>query len=213
VLATLFLLSSFPLGLFWSVVLVTLLLVGLALTIVWVGLPILALAFAIMIVLPAILLGLAPLLVSGWYGLLSERIASLVLGIGPLLSLVLVLAAAWFGGRPLITTAERSFWSLASLVVQPAYALFREAFRHAAEKLQSPDITPRRRARLRAVSTALAGLLVCALALWAVLALWPATRWVGQLWDLRLPQRLVVPTLANSGVVVGIFLAVAELDW
>jgi hypothetical protein len=45
--AVLFLLSSFPLGLFWFVVLITLLLVGLALTIVWVGLPILALAFAL----------------------------------------------------------------------------------------------------------------------------------------------------------------------
>ncbi len=48
--AVLFLLSSFPLGLFWFVVLITLLLVGLALTIVWVGLPILALAFALCIV-------------------------------------------------------------------------------------------------------------------------------------------------------------------
>ena len=43
-LSTLFLLSSFPLGLFWFVVLVLLLLAGLPLTIVWVGLPILALA-------------------------------------------------------------------------------------------------------------------------------------------------------------------------
>jgi hypothetical protein len=48
-LATLFLLSSFPLGVFWFIVLATLLLVGLPLTIVWVGLPILALAFAICI--------------------------------------------------------------------------------------------------------------------------------------------------------------------
>ena len=44
VLPTLLLLSSFPLGLLWFVVLAALLLVGLPLTIVWVGLPILALA-------------------------------------------------------------------------------------------------------------------------------------------------------------------------
>jgi len=44
VLPTLFLLSSFPLGLLWFVVLAALLLVGLPLTIVWVGLPVLALA-------------------------------------------------------------------------------------------------------------------------------------------------------------------------
>ena len=46
-LSTLFLLSSFPLGIFWFIVLTTLLLCGLSLTIVWVGLPILALAFAV----------------------------------------------------------------------------------------------------------------------------------------------------------------------
>ena len=43
-LSTLFLLSSFPLGLFWSVLLAVLLLAGFPLTIVWVGLPVLALA-------------------------------------------------------------------------------------------------------------------------------------------------------------------------
>ena len=42
--ATLFLLSSFPLGAFWFVVLTGLLSAGIALTIVWVGLPILVLA-------------------------------------------------------------------------------------------------------------------------------------------------------------------------
>ena len=46
-LSTLFLLSSFPLGLLWSVVLVVLLLIGLPLTIVWVGLPVLALAMLV----------------------------------------------------------------------------------------------------------------------------------------------------------------------
>ena len=43
-LSALFLLSSLPFGLLWFVVLATLLLMGLPLTIVWVGLPLLALA-------------------------------------------------------------------------------------------------------------------------------------------------------------------------
>jgi signal transduction histidine kinase len=49
-LSALFLLSSFPLGLLWSVVLVALLLIGLPLTIIWVGLPILALAMLVCVV-------------------------------------------------------------------------------------------------------------------------------------------------------------------
>ncbi|MFL5992602.1 MAG: sensor domain-containing protein [Rubrobacteraceae bacterium] len=46
-LSALFLLSSLPFGLLWFVVLATLLLMGLPLTIVWVGLPILALAMVV----------------------------------------------------------------------------------------------------------------------------------------------------------------------
>ena len=49
-LAALLLLSSLPLGIFWFFVLVVLVLVGLPLTIVWVGLPILALAMLVSIV-------------------------------------------------------------------------------------------------------------------------------------------------------------------
>ncbi len=171
------------------------------------------LAIAIMILMPAIVLGLAPLLVTGWYGLLSRRIASLVAGIGPILSLVLILAAAWIGGRPLFRTAERSFWSLTSLIVQPAYVLFREALRDVARRLLPRDAELARRARARQVATAAAGFILAALALWAVVALWPSTRWIGQFWDLRFPQRLVLPTLANSGVLIGLFLAGASLYW
>ena len=46
-LSTLFLLSSLPLGLFWFAVLAVLLLAGLPLTVVWVGLPVLAFAMLV----------------------------------------------------------------------------------------------------------------------------------------------------------------------
>jgi signal transduction histidine kinase len=46
-LSALFLLSSLPFGLLWFVILATLLLMGLPLTIVWVGLPLLALAMVV----------------------------------------------------------------------------------------------------------------------------------------------------------------------
>ena len=46
-LSTLFLLSSLPLGLFWFAILVALVLAGLPLTVVWVGLPILAFAMLV----------------------------------------------------------------------------------------------------------------------------------------------------------------------
>jgi hypothetical protein len=173
----------------------------------------LALAGVIMIVFPAILLGLAPLLATGWYGLLSRRFATLLTGFVPILSLIVVLAVAWFGGRPLFRATERSFWSLSSLVVQPGYVFFREGLRHLAERLAPANVSPRMRARLRTMATTSAGLVLFALALWAIYMVWPATRWQGNLADLRSPQRLVAPTLANSVVVVGSFLAAASLFW
>lgn len=173
----------------------------------------LALAALIMIVVPAIFLGLAPLLATGWYALLPGHLADLVSGVVPLASLVLALVAAWFGGRPLWRATERSFWSLSSLVVQPGYAVFREGLRHLGEAFMPADVAVQSRARLNAIATASAGLVLCGLALGAIWLVWPSTRWIGGLADFRFPQRLIVPTLANSVVIVGLFLAGASLFW
>ncbi|MEX2480000.1 MAG: metallophosphoesterase, partial [Gammaproteobacteria bacterium] len=173
----------------------------------------LALAVLIMIFLPAVLLGLAPLLATGWLNVLPRGIADLVPEIVPVISLVVALVAAWFGGRPLFRATERSFWSLSSIVVQPGYAMFREGLRHLGESVLPEEVSPQARARLSAVSTAVAGILLCGLALWAVYLVWPSTRWIGNLADMRFPQRLIVPTLANSVVIVGAFLAGASLFW
>jgi hypothetical protein len=173
----------------------------------------LTLALTIMIFLPAILLGLVPLVVTGWYGLFSRQIAEILSDIVPLLTLVILLTIAWLGGRPLWRTMERSFWSLISLLVQPAYAIVREGLRHLGERVLPHDVSPLWRGRLASAATATAGLLLSLLAVWLVISIWPQTRWTGSLWDLRFPNRLVAPTLANSVFVVGIFLAAAALVW
>lgn len=173
----------------------------------------LALALVIMIVFPAVLLGLAPLLITGWYGLLSRRSAEIVSDLAPVVTLALALALAWFGGRPLYRSTERSFWSLISLVVQPVYVLFRESLRHLGERIVPSRLAPGTRAALHSLATATAGLIVCVLAIWIVSLAWPSSRWAGNFFDLRFPQRLIVPTLANSVVIIGIFLAAASLFW
>lgn len=173
----------------------------------------LALAGIIMIVVPAVLLGLAPLLITGWYGLLSRREAEIVSDLAPVVTLVLAVALAWFGGRPLYRATERSFWSLISLVVQPMYVLFRESLRHIGERIVPAGLSATTRTRLSALATATAGLIVCVLAIWIISLAWPSSRWAGNFFDLRFPQRLIVPTLANSVVIIGIFLAAASLFW
>lgn len=173
----------------------------------------LALVTGVMIVLPALLLGVAPLLATGWLRLLPRQSAEIVSDLAAGLTLVAALAAALLGGRALYRATERSFWSLVSVVVQPAYVLVRESLRHLVERHAPRRLDPALRRRATVAATLAAGLLVSALATLAVLEAWPATRWVGNVADLRAPQRLVAPTLANSVVIVGVFLALAALAW
>lgn len=91
-----------------------------------ISLPKLFAAWAILIVLPALLLGAAPLLASIWFSTVSSKAATIYTGVlAPILVAILVVIG-WFGGKPLWRLIEANFWSLNALAVQPAYALSRE---------------------------------------------------------------------------------------
>ena len=169
-------------------------------------------AWTLSIVLPAILLGLAPLVATAWVAKASGSFAELGYP-GAVLILLLVAAVGWYGWRPLFRTAEANFWSLNALAVQPGYALCREALRHLAEKSLGERSTVAKLARLRAICSAGAGVVVCALAGLVAFLVWPATRWVGTVADVLSLQSLLVPTLANAVVVISLYLAVAALAW
>src|SRR6516164_6257848 len=177
-----------------------------------ISLPKLALAWLLLIVLPGVLLGLCPLIVSGWLATLSRKVAAPISGIWPLLLLVLVAALGWIGGRPLFRAAEQGFWSLNSLAVQPGYALCREGLRHFSERLM-PHPGSVRAARLRAATAALAGIILCGVALCVLRLAWPASRWIGQVADLATPHRLLAPALANTVVLLAAYLAAIALVW
>lgn len=177
-----------------------------------ISLPKLGLAWVLGALLPSLLLGAAPLVGTAWVASISGRMAALA-GIGSLILLALVGILGWYGFRPLLRMAEKSFWSLIALVVQPGYAVCREGLQHLAERVTSSGADPDRRARLRAGSAIGAGLLGCAVA-GAVFALvWPATRWSGGFADFTEPLRLVVPALANAVALMSLYLAAASLLW
>jgi hypothetical protein len=178
-----------------------------------VSLPKLVLAWLLLMVLPATLLGLAPLVVSGWLATLSRKIADPLSGTWPLLVLVAVAALGWFGGRPLYRIVEQGFWSLNSVAVQPGYALCREGLRHLMEHLLLPRGGAITSARVRAASAAGAGIALSGLALGVVLLVWPASRWLGGVADLASPHRLIVPVLANATVILSTYLAAAAVAW
>ena len=124
-----------------------------------ISLPKLLFAWTVSLLLPAVLLGLTPLVATAWFATVSGHILALT-EIGAALVLVVVVALGWIGWRPLLRIAEVNFWSLNSLAVQPGYAFCREALRHLAEWMFAQHSTPAGRARLRAASSAAAGTLV-----------------------------------------------------
>ncbi len=178
-----------------------------------ISLPKLIFAWLLLIVMPAIILGLAPLVISGWLATLSREISEPLYRAWPFFALILVLAAGYLLGGPLFRLAEAGFWSLNAIAVQPGYALCRETLRQLVERVLRRRSNDAKRARLRAAAAAAAGLILCVLTLSVVALVWPATRWIGTVADLAWPQRLIVPALANSVVIVGCYLAAASLAW
>lgn len=172
----------------------------------------LAVAWAILALIPGVLLGVAPLIVTAWFGNVSDRLFALA-GIGPVLILIGVAAIGWFGARSLFRAAERSFWSLISLAVQPGYVLAREGFRHVAERFLPIGSGEDGRARLRALTAFAAGIAAAVVAGSVAAVAWPWTRWLGEVADLATPLRLALPALANTVFVMASYLAIASLAW
>ena len=177
-----------------------------------ISLPKLLFAWTVLLLLPAVLLGLAPLLFSAWFSTLSERLAALT-EIYTVLALIAIAALGWIGWRPLFRIAEISFWSLNALAVQPGYAFGREALRHLTERMWGKKLTLAGRARLRSANSVGAAILLSACAVLVALAAWPASRWTGSWNDLVLLHRLALPTLANAVVLLSAYLAAASLVW
>lgn len=166
-----------------------------------------------LIVVPAVIVGAAPLLVTAWAAKLAGTIDPAVIGVVPLALFIAVAALGWLFGRRLFRLVESSFWSLNAVFVEPVYTMLREALRHLAELALAEDAAPRRRERLRSFAAALAGAMVSALAAWVFFAAWPSSRWIGGIADLAAPANLAWVALINTIVVVSAYLAVAALLW
>ena len=163
------------------------------------------------ILLPAVLLGLAPLILTAWASEASGRLAEAT-GVGAALVALAVFVVARFGWRPLFRLTESNFWSLNALAVQPGYAFWRELIRHVAERFLQGR-TGMELARMRAASCAAAGVLLFVVAALVAALVWPATRWSGSVADVLAPHLLIVPTIANAIALMSAYLAVAALVW
>ncbi len=177
-----------------------------------ISLPKLVFAWTVSILLPALLLGLAPLVATAWLLKLS-RTAAQITGFGTAVILLAVIGLGWIGWRPLLRVVEINFWSLNALAIQPGYAFCREGLRYLTESMLGTDTSAATRGRLRAISSAAAAIILCIVGVLIAAAIWPASRWVGTAADLLDVRALILPTLANAVVVVCAYLAVVSLIW
>ncbi len=178
-----------------------------------ISLPKLVVAFTLLVVIPGLALGIAPIVAAIWFGKLSSKLASALAGVWPALLLVIVVAVGWFGGRPLLRMAENSFWSLNSLVVQPAYTVCREALRQLAERLLPAQASKAQRSRLRAAAALVSGGMICAVALLVLVEVLPHADLLRGAAGVGSPKHLAAVALANTVVLVAGYLAVAALVW
>ena len=154
-----------------------------------ISLPKLLFAWTMSLLLPAVLLGLAPLVAATWLTTVSTHIVKLTEFGAATLVFVAMVALGWLGWRPLWRIAEENFWSLNALVVQPGYVFSSELLRHLAERTFARHWTDVGRARLRATSSAAAGVIVCGCAAAIIALVWPSTRWVAAVSDVTLRDR------------------------
>jgi hypothetical protein len=173
----------------------------------------LVVGWGLLLILPGLLIGLAPMLISSWLIVVTNKITSLVIGVWSVLLIAGLLALGWFGWRPLFRWVELSFWSLNSIVVEPAYAACREALRHVAERLFARRLGDVRRGKLRATTAAVAGILVFVLAALIVLWAWPDAHLFGDISELESWSRVASAAFANSTVMVAAYLGMAALLW
>jgi hypothetical protein len=177
-----------------------------------ISLPKLALAWTVSILLPAVLLGSVPLVATAWLAKVSGMTGELA-ELGAILLLFAAVVVGLFGLRPLLRTIEANFWSLNALAIQPGYVFCREAVRYLIEHAFGKDSRIVPRSQIREVSSAGAAIILCAFGMSVAALTWPASHWVGTVTDVLSLHRLILPILANTVVVMSIYLAAASLIW
>ena len=173
-----------------------------------------AVIFLILIIIPALLLGAAPSVVST-YGrlMLHARTMAETNPIFGLALLGILVAIAVWTGRRLLNTVLDNFKQLRYTLVFPLFVALRELLRAIAERLLGRSITPQRLDRGRRIAAVAAALLFAAAGLALALTV---KRTVGfQILDvLRAhPGALAKAALGNAAIILGLSTAVACFFW
>src|SRR5689334_19411286 len=143
-----------------------------------ISLPKLIVAWFTLLGLPALILGALPIIASIWINTVALKFSNQFYGLLPALLLIALVGIGLLGSRRLYRLAERSFWSLNSLAVQPVYAVCREVLNQIGDRLLPENVAPIRRARWRSATAALSGAIICFVSIAVFLLVLPHIRLV-----------------------------------
>jgi 3',5'-cyclic AMP phosphodiesterase CpdA len=170
--------------------------------------------FLTLIILPAVLVGIALSLAISYSRLLVH--AKSIAGTSPALGiswLALLIAFAIWAGRPLLRLGFDSFQQLNYTLIFPIFVALREILRTLAEKLHGQSITPQQLNRGRRLGAAVAALVFAAVGLTLALTVWSSFGL--QVLDARhiQPWPLAMAALINAAIVFGLATAAESLYW
>jgi 3',5'-cyclic AMP phosphodiesterase CpdA len=173
-----------------------------------------AIGFLVLIVGPALIIGIVPSVVVTLGHLKLGAVASSAHSpIPAALALVVLLAGALWIGRPLLLKALENFWHLHYTLVFPAFVALREILRSVAEQFSGPKATAEQRDRRRRVAAVIGALLFASAGL--ALALGVDLSIGLELVDVEHVRTwaVVKAALGNAAVLLGLSTAAESLYW
>jgi hypothetical protein len=132
-----------------------------------ISLPKLALAFGSLIVLPAILIGAAPIAVAWYARTVAHQVAWGVYLLAALALVLLAVVVGWRFGRQVFRVVEHNFWSLNAALVQPLFTGLRELVGNLIEAILPDSRFGAARLSAGLIAGALIALLAALVAWWS----------------------------------------------
>jgi len=173
-----------------------------------------SIAFLLLIIVPALLVGLAPPLFV-LYGRRKLEAATQIFNrpFAAILSMTLLVAVTLWIARPLLSKAVDFFWHLHYTLVFPVFVGLREIISAVIEPGANRDTTPEHLDRRRRMATVLATLLLAGGGVAVALSVgFTSGRRLVEIADYR-PWPLMRAALGNAALVLGVSTAVASVYW
>jgi hypothetical protein len=171
-------------------------------------------AFLLLVVLPALLVGLLPSVARTYGAVLADAVFRLRDELIPAATIIVLcgLAAYWWGSS-LAKAALRNIWQLHYTLIFPIFVLVRELIKMIGESFLPWDPSPEALQRRRRLGTILAGVLFAGIALLIVIALLRKYGIVSVSLTSAPPREIVEAALIDGSIILALSTVAASVFW